>query len=36
MTNNLNGTITDVRANGVKLHTVSVFKYLDAIVRDEG
>ena len=35
-TNNRNGIATDIRARGEKLETVSKFKYLGAVVSDEG
>ena len=36
MTNNTNGTSTDITINNKKLETVRSFKYLGAIVSDEG
>ena len=36
MTNSTNGISTDIRANGEKLETVESFKYLGAIVTDQG
>ena len=36
MTNNVNGINTDIRVNGQMLETVPSFKYLGAIVSDEG
>jgi len=36
MTNNTNGISTDIRVNGERLVTVKSFKYLGAIVSDEG
>ena len=36
MTNNSNGIATDIRARGEKLETVNKFKYLGAVVSDEG
>ena len=36
MTNNTNGFSTDIRVNGEKLDCVKRFKYLGAIVTDEG
>ena len=36
MTNNDNGIQIDITANGEKLETVKNFKYLGAIVSDEG
>ncbi|KAK2180178.1 hypothetical protein NP493_454g03017 [Ridgeia piscesae] len=36
MTNNTNGFSTDIRANGEKLDCVNRFKYLGAIIADEG
>ena len=36
MTNNRNGIATDIRARGEKLETVNKFKYLGAVVSDEG
>ena len=36
MTNNTNGFITDIRVNGEKLDCVNQFKYLGAIIADEG
>ena len=36
MTNNTNGISSNIRVNGKKLETVQSFKYLGAIVTDEG
>ncbi|KAK2158372.1 hypothetical protein NP493_1806g00001 [Ridgeia piscesae] len=36
MTNNTNGFSTDIRVNGEKLNCVNRFKYLGAIIADEG
>ena len=36
MTNNTNGISSNIRVNGEKLETVQCFKYLRAIVTDEG
>ena len=36
MTNNTNGFSTDIRVNGEKLDCVKRFKYLGAIITDEG
>ena len=36
MTNNTNGISTDIRVNGEKLDCVNRFKYLGAIIADEG
>ena len=36
MTNNTNGFSTDIRVNGEKLDCVNKFKYLGAIIADEG
>ena len=36
MTNNTNGISSNIRVNGEKLKTVQSFKYLGAIVTDEG
>ena len=36
MTNNTNGFSTDIRVNGEKLDYVNRFKYLGAIIADEG
>ena len=36
MTNNTNGINSNIRVNGEKLETVQNFKYLGAIVTDEG
>jgi hypothetical protein len=36
MTNNTKGISTDIRVQGTKLETVHSFKYLGAIVTDEG
>ena len=36
MTNNTNGISTDIRVNGEKLDSANRFKYLGAIVADEG
>ena len=36
MTNNTNGISTDVRVNGEKLDCINSFKYLGAIIADEG
>ena len=36
MTNNTNGISSNIRVNGEKLETVQSFKYLGAIVTDEG
>ena len=36
MTNNTNGFSTDIRVNGKKLDCVNRFKYLGAIIADEG
>jgi len=36
MTNNTNGISTDIRVNDQKLETVQSFKYLGAIVSDQG
>ena len=36
MTNNCNGIANDIRARGEKLETVNKFKYLGAVVSDEG
>ena len=36
MTNNTNGISTDIRVNGEKLDYVNSFKYLGAIIADEG
>ena len=36
MTNNTNGTSTDVTIDNKKLETIRSFKYLGAIVSDEG
>ena len=36
MTNNTNGFSTDIRVNGEKLDCVNRFKYLGAIIADEG
>ncbi|KAK2174760.1 hypothetical protein NP493_778g03006 [Ridgeia piscesae] len=36
MTNNTNGVSTDIRVNGEKLDCVNRFKYLRAIIADEG
>jgi len=36
MTNNTNGVSTDIRVNGEKLDCVSRFKYLGAIIADDG
>ena len=36
MTNNTNGISSNIRVNGEKLETVQSFKYLRAIVTDEG
>ena len=36
MTNNTNGFSTDIRVNGKKLDCVNRFKYLGAIITDEG
>ena len=36
MTNNTNGFSTDIRVNGEKLDCVNRFKYLGAIISDEG
>ena len=36
MTNNTNGFSTDIRVNGEKLDCVNRFKYLGAIITDEG
>ena len=36
MTNNTNGISTDIKVNYKKLGTVHSFKYLGAIVSDEG
>ena len=36
MTNNTNDFSTDIRVNGEKLNCVNMFKYLGAIIADEG
>ena len=36
MTNNTNGISTDIRVNGEKLDYVNTFKYMGAIIADEG
>ena len=36
MTNNINGISTDITIDNKKLETVRTFKYLGAIVSDEG
>ena len=36
MTNNTNGISTDIRVNGEKLDCVNRFKYMGAIIADEG
>ena len=36
MTNNTNGTNTEVEVNGQKLETVTSFKYLGSVITDEG
>ena len=36
MTNNTNGISTDIRINREKLYEVNSFKYLDAVVTDQG
>ena len=36
MTNNANGIRSNIKVNGEKLETVQSFKYLGAIVTDEG
>ena len=36
MTNNRNGIVTNIRARGEKLETVNKFKYLGAVVSNEG
>ena len=36
MTNNTNGISSNIRVNGEKLETIQSFKYLGAIVTDEG
>ena len=36
MTNNSNGISTDIRISGHKLEIVNKFKYLGAIITDEG
>ena len=36
MTNNTNGISTDITIDNKKLETVRIFKYLGAIVSDEG
>ena len=36
MTNNTNGISTDITTDNMKLETIRCFKYLEAIVSDEG
>ena len=36
MTNNINGIHKEIKASGQKLHTVTHFKYLGAIISDAG
>ena len=36
MTNNTSGIITEIKANGQKLETVTSFKYLGSVIIDEG
>ena len=36
MTNNTSGINTEIQVNGQKLETVTSFKYLGAVVTDEG
>ena len=36
MTNNVNGTSTDIKINGEKVDEVDSFKYLGAVVTDQG
>ena len=36
MTNNTTGINTEIKVNGQKLETVTIFKYLGSIINDEG
>ena len=36
MTNNTSGINTEIKVNGQKLETVTIFKYLDSLIIDEG
>ena len=36
MTNNTSGINTDIKVNGLKLETVTSFKYLGSVITDEG
>ena len=36
MTNNTSGINTEIKANGEKLETVTIFKYLCSLITDEG
>ena len=36
MTNNTSGINTEIKVNGQKLETVTIFKYLGSVITDEG
>ena len=36
MTNNTSGINTEMKVNGQKLETVTIFKYLGSVITDEG
>ena len=36
MTNNTSGINTEIKVNGLKLETVTSFKYLGSVITDEG
>ena len=36
MTNNTSGINTEIKVNGLKLETVTSFKYLGSVINDEG
>ena len=36
MTNNTSGINTEIKVNGLKLETVTSFKYLSSVITDEG
>ena len=36
MTNNISGINTEIKINGKKLKTVTIFKYLGSVITDEG